>query len=197
MSNPISNSSKNESQNEFDIFASGQDDRLEEMLNKGSYKWTNKFTRFALILFLIVTSASAGAWYQSKQSVSNAANSITSLRNSFRNGGGGFGGGTGVFGGGNSNGSFGNSASQNSTGSGSGITISSTAGADVAGTVISIDAKTIVIQTLDGSKKSFPITDTTKYRSSSKIDAKAVAPGDIVTVKPDDSNSAKTIMVVK
>ena len=61
----------------------------------------------------------------------------------------------------------------------------------------SIDAKTIVIQTLDGSKKSFPITDTTKYRSSSKIDAKAVAPGDIVTVKPDDSNSAKTIMVVK
>ena len=80
MSNPISNSSKNESQNEFDIFASGQDDRLEEMLNKGSYKWTNKFTRFALILFLIVTSASAGAWYQSKQSVSNAANSITSLQ---------------------------------------------------------------------------------------------------------------------
>ena len=193
MSNPISNSSKNESQNEFDIFASGQDDRLEEMLNKGSYKWTNKFTRFALILFLIVTSASAGAWYQSKQSVSNAANSITSLRNSFRNGGGG----TGGFGGGNSNGSFGNSASQNSTGSGQGITISSTAGSDVAGTVISIDAKTIVIQTLDGSKKSFPITDTTKYRSSSKIDAKAVAPGDIVTVKPDDSNSAKTIMVVK
>ena len=197
MSNPISNSSKNESQNDFDIFASSQDDRLEEMLNKGSYKWTNKFTRFALILFLIVSSASVGAWYQSKQAQTATANNFSSLRNSFRNGGGGFGGGSGGFGGGNSTGSFGNGASQNSTGLGAGITISSTAGSDVAGTVISIDAKTIVIQTLDGSKKSFPITDTTKYRSSSKIDAKAVAPGDIVTVKPDDSNSAKTIMVVK
>ena len=192
--------------NEFDIFAAAEEDNLQEILDKGSYKWTNKFTIVASIILLVVSSASLGAWYQSKHSSSanNAAN-FASLRNSFRNGGGFGGGGFGgnISGGvnsagGSAGGNAGSNNSNNSTNnSGAAITVTSSSSSDVAGTVISIDSKNIVIQTLDGSKKSFPITDTTKYRSSSKIDAKAIAPGDIVTVKPDDSNSAKTIMVVK
>ena len=192
--------------NEFDIFAAAEEDNLQEILDKGSYKWTNKFTIVASIILLVVGSASIGAWYQSKHSSSaNTVANFASLRNSFRNGGGfggNFGGGTNSAGGnfaGSTAGdnSGGTSAINSANNSGAAITVTSSAGSDVAGTVVSIDSKNIVIQTLDGSKKSFPITDSTKYRSSSKIDSKQVAAGDIVTVKPDDSNNAKTIMVIK
>lgn len=139
--------------NEFDIFAQNEDQHLNEMLAKGKYKWTNKFTLFALLLLLIITSASAGAWYENKQnakSTSSALSNFASLRNSFRNGG---------FGAGN----FGGGGNPTGASNGSAINITSSAGSDVAGTVVSIDSKQIVIQTLDGTKKSFPINDSTSF----------------------------------
>ena len=68
---------------------------------------------------------------------------------------------------------------------------------DVAGTVVSIDAKSVVVTTLSGGNETFPITDTTRVRVSSKLDLSGIKAGDIVTIKPDDANAAKTITVVK
>jgi hypothetical protein len=68
---------------------------------------------------------------------------------------------------------------------------------DVVGTVVSISAKEIVIQTLSGEKQTFPITATTKVRESSKIALPSVKAGDIVTVKPETDKSAKTVTIVK
>lgn len=68
---------------------------------------------------------------------------------------------------------------------------------DVAGTVISVTSKSIVIQTLSGDKQTFPVTTTTKVRVSSTAILTGVKAGDIVTVKPETDKSAKTITVVK
>jgi hypothetical protein len=68
---------------------------------------------------------------------------------------------------------------------------------DVVGTVISVSAKEIVIETLSGEKQTFPITATTKVRESSKIALPSVKAGDIVTVKPETDKSAKTVTLVK
>jgi hypothetical protein len=68
---------------------------------------------------------------------------------------------------------------------------------DVAGTVVSITAKSIVIETLSGDKQTFPVTTTTKVRVSSKTALTGVKAGDIVTVKPETDKSAKTITLVK
>jgi hypothetical protein len=68
---------------------------------------------------------------------------------------------------------------------------------DVVGTVVSISAKEIVIETLSGEKQTFPITATTKVRESSKIALPSVKAGDIVTVKPETDKSAKTVTIVK
>jgi hypothetical protein len=68
---------------------------------------------------------------------------------------------------------------------------------DVAGTVISVTSKSIVIQTLSGEKQTFPVTTTTKVRVSSTAILTGVKAGDIVTVKPETDKSAKTITVVK
>lgn len=68
---------------------------------------------------------------------------------------------------------------------------------DVAGTVLSITAKSIVIETLSGDKQTFPVTTTTKVRVSSKTALTGVKAGDIVTVKPETDQSAKTITLVK
>jgi hypothetical protein len=68
---------------------------------------------------------------------------------------------------------------------------------DVAGTVVSITAKSIVIETLSGDKQTFPVTTTTKVRLSSKTTLTGIKAGDIVTVKPETDKSAKTITLVK
>jgi hypothetical protein len=81
-----------------------------------------------------------------------------------------------------------------SDGTGSGSVAVAT---DVAGTVISVTDKEMVVETLSGEKQTFPITDTTKVRESSKLDLSKVKSGDIVTIKPDEANAAKTITVVK
>lgn len=71
------------------------------------------------------------------------------------------------------------------------------AAADVAGTVVSITPTKVVIETLSGDKQSFPLQTSTRVRESTAGTLAGVKAGDIVTIKPDSSNNAKTITVVK
>jgi hypothetical protein len=113
-------------------------------------------------------------------------------------GGGGFGGAGGFGGnpfrnnGGSGTGSTAGALTSGGTGNGAAATPT-----DVAGTVISVTSKSIVVTDLSGAKQTFPITETTKVRASTVLDLSKVKTGDIVTIKPDDANAAKTIMVVK
>jgi hypothetical protein len=98
MSNLSSNINHNESAS-FDLFAKPETDDLAEHLSKGSYQWTNKYTRILGIAAIVVTLLSAGAWY-GHHSATSAANSslgtsINALRSAF-GGAGATGAGTGA-----------------------------------------------------------------------------------------------------
>ena len=110
MSNPSSNMNNKDSAS-FDLFAKPESDDLAEHLAKGSYQWTNKYTKFLGITVIVVALLSAGAWY-GHHSATSAANSslgtsLNSLRSAFGGAAGatgaaaagGFGGGGGGFGG--------------------------------------------------------------------------------------------------
>ena len=106
MSNPSSNMNNNDSAS-FDLFAKPETDDLAEHLAKGSYQWTNKYTKFLGITAIVVALLSAGAWF-GHHSATNAANSslgtsLNSLRTAFGGGAGvapgATGGGGGGFGG--------------------------------------------------------------------------------------------------
>ena len=87
----------------FDLFATEVEDNLKEELAKGTFQWTNKYTRLLATLFVIVGLLSVGTWYghyeTKKSSSASGLPSFASLRASF-GGGGGFGaaGGTGTGG---------------------------------------------------------------------------------------------------
>ena len=92
---------------EFDIFANPQEDDLKEHLAKGTYQWTNKYTKVLGVLVIAVALLSAGAWYGHHTATASASasttNSFASLRAAFGGGSGGtasaggFGGGFGGF----------------------------------------------------------------------------------------------------
>ena len=68
----------NNGSEEFDLFASPKDDHLQVELAKGSYQWTNKYTK-VLAGFVVITAAlSAGAWYGHHSATSSGSG--TSLR---------------------------------------------------------------------------------------------------------------------
>ena len=110
MSNFSSNMTNNDSAS-FDLFAKPETDDLAEHLAKGSYQWTNKFTKVLGVAAIVVALLSAGAWY-GHHSATSAANtslgtSLNSLRSAFGGGAGGTAGGAaaaagGVAGGGGS-----------------------------------------------------------------------------------------------
>ena len=115
---------------------------------------------------------------------------------------GGFGGGFSGFNGRNRNGASGTtgttgSGTASSATGGFGVGTTTTAAADVAGTIVSITPTTVVIQTLAGDKQTFPLLANTRVRQSTVATLSSVKAGDIVTIKPDSNNSAKTITVVK
>lgn len=112
---------------------------------------------------------------------------------------GGFGGGFGAgFGGRNRAGASGAPADASSGfGSAGASTTSTAATSDVAGTVVSITAKAVVIETLSGEKQTLPLLTNTRVRVSTAGALAGVKAGDIVTIKPDATNAAKTITVVK
>ena len=97
----------------FDLFATEVEDNLKEELAKGTFQWTNKYTKGLAVLFAIVGLLSVGTWYghyeTTKSTSSLGASSFASLRAAFGGGAGGVGatagtgaaaGGFGGFGGG-------------------------------------------------------------------------------------------------
>ena len=81
----------------FDLFATEVEDNLKEELAKGTFQWTNKYTKVLGIAFVIVGLLSAGTWYghyeATKTTSTSGAASFASLRAAF---GGGTGTGTGA-----------------------------------------------------------------------------------------------------
>jgi hypothetical protein len=82
----------------FDLFATEVEDNLKEELAKGTFQWTNKYTKGLGVLLIVTGLLSGGAWYghyeATKSSSVSGISSFASLRAAF--GGGGFGGGTGT-----------------------------------------------------------------------------------------------------
>ncbi len=116
--------------------------------------------------------------------------------------GGGFGGGFGGdFAGRNRTGASGTTGTAGTLSNGSalpgGFGTGTVASTDVAGTIVSMSATSVVIQTLTGEKQTFPLLTNTRVRVSTQGALAGVKPGDIVTIKPDASNNATTITVVK
>ena len=130
-------SNQNQSPEEFDLFAPNTEDDLHEVLAKGSYKWTNKYTAIFAIALVVVTSASAGIWYGHRSTSTNSAFGAASAFN--RSGRSGFGG-------------IGASASASATGAlpgASGFAAGGFGGGrGTPGTITSVKGKTVTI-TLD------------------------------------------------
>jgi len=103
MSNFSSNMKNNEAAS-FDLFAQPESDDLAEHLAKGSYQWTNKYTKFLGITAIVVALLSAGAWYGHHSATSAANSSLGTSLNSLRTA---FGGAAGATGGGAGAGGFG------------------------------------------------------------------------------------------
>lgn len=170
------------------------DDAIVELVAKAKHR---PLPRSSKALFLIVIFAmvfTGGIAYGKYKATSGTG---TGLSLSALGGAGGFGG--GFAGGFNGRGPL---NPNGGTGAGPGTetfggTTTTTVASDVVGTVVSVGPKSVVVTTLDGSKQTFPITDTTRVRSSTTMPLADVKAGDIVTIKPDDANAAKTIMVVK
>ena len=163
-----------------------------ELVKEAKHRPLPKSTKalFIVVAFALVFTGGIAYGKQKATQTTGAGLSLTGL-----SGGGGFGGGTGR----NRN----SGATSTGTGAASAGGFSGAVGpvtpvaADVAGTVVSVDAKSVVVATLSGGNETFPITDTTRVRASSKVDLSSIKAGDIVTIKPDDAKAAKTITVVK
>ncbi len=151
---------------------------------------------FVVLAFALVFTGGIAYGKQKATQTGGAGLSLTGLgASSF--GAGGFGTGR-IRNGGAPSGASSGASSSGAAGAFAGGSGTTTAvSADVAGTVVSIDAKSVVVTTLSGGNETFPITDTTRVRVSSKLDLSGIKAGDVVTIKPDDANAAKTITVVK
>ena len=168
-----------------------------ELVKEAKHRPLPKSTKalFIVVAFALVFTGGIAYGKQKATQTTGAGLSLTGLSGGGGFGGGGFGGGTGR----NRN----SGATATGTGAASAGGFSGAVGpatpvaADVAGTVVSVDAKSVVVATLSGGNETFPITDTTRVRASSKVDLSSIKAGDIVTIKPDDAKAAKTITVVK
>jgi len=172
-----------------------------ELVKQAKHRPLPRSTK-ALVVIVILGMVFTGglAYGKHKASASTGASLSLASLGGF-SGGGGFGGfrnrnGGGAPGGATAGASNGPNFSGGSTGSGS-TGSSATTPTDVAGTILSITATSVVIQSLSGDKQTFPVQATTRVRDSTPATLASVKPGDIVTIKPDASNNAKTITVVK
>ncbi|MEI9907189.1 MAG: hypothetical protein WDO06_04090 [Actinomycetota bacterium] len=176
-------------------------DRVVELVKEAKKRPLPKSSKalFTLLLFALVFTGGIVYGKHKATATTGTGLNLSSLSSgnfsSFAAGGGGFGGGRFRNGGNNGAAATGTTGGALTT-DGAG-TAAATVATDVAGTVVSVTDKEVVIETLSGEKQTFPVTETTKVRASTKLDLSKVKSGDIVTIKPDDDNSAKTIMVVK
>ena len=75
----------------FDLFGKPDSDDLKEHLEKGSYQWTNKYTKFLAGAVVVVGLLSVGAWYGHHAATSTSTttlNGLSALRSQFGNGSG-------------------------------------------------------------------------------------------------------------
>ena len=108
----MSNDKNPTSPEDFDLFANPVDNHLAEELAKGTFSWTNKYTKILGVLTVTVALLSVGAWYGHHSATSSSTTNVSSLRSTFARfaSSGGFGGGSGggsSFGGGSGGGSGG------------------------------------------------------------------------------------------
>jgi len=106
----MSNNDTASSPEDFDLFATPVDTHLAEELAKGTFEWTNKYTKILGVLTGIVALLSLGAWYGHHAATSSTTANASSLRSTFSRlaSSGAFGGGaSGGFGGGSGGGGFG------------------------------------------------------------------------------------------
>jgi len=172
-------------------------DKIVKLVSGAKHRPLPRSTK-ALTVFVIAAMVFTGGIAYGKHKATASASAGLSLAGLTS---GGFGGGFPGFGGQNRNGAsgtpgtFSNPTATGATGSfGPGTAAVST---DVAGTIVSITATSVVIQTLSGDKQTFPLLTNTRVRESTAGTLAGVKAGDIVTIKPDAANAAKTITVVK
>jgi len=89
----------------FDLFGVPDEDNLKEQLAKGTFQWTNKYTRILAIVLVLVGCLSAGAVYGHYEATKSSSGGLTtgnfaSLRSAFASAGGAsaFGGASGAAG---------------------------------------------------------------------------------------------------
>ncbi len=173
-------------------------DAIVELVSQAKHRPLPRSTKALTIIVIAAMLFTGGIAYGKHKATSGTGNSLSLAGLT----GGGLGGG---FGNGftrrNRTGATGATGSL-SNGAGSGVpggfgTAATATSTDVAGTIVSITATQVVIQTLSGQKQTFPLLTNTRVRESTAGTLARVKAGDIVTIKPDSSNSAKTITVVK
>ena len=75
----------------FDLFATEVEDNLSKELAKGSFQWTNKYTKYFSYLLIGTTLVAAGIWYGHDYTTNQVTTSAQSLRSAFGgSGNGGF-----------------------------------------------------------------------------------------------------------
>lgn len=173
-------------------------DAIVELVSQAKHRPLPKSTKALTVIVIAAMLFTGGIAYGKHKATSGTGASLSLAGLT----GGGFGGGFGAgFNRRNQTGTTGTSGSlgtgslpSGASGFGAGASATST---DVAGTIVSISPTKVVIQTLAGDKQTFPLLTNTRVRQSSPGTLASVKPGDIVTIKPDSSNSAQTITVVK
>jgi hypothetical protein len=176
------------------------DEAIVNLVQQAKRRPLLRSTKALVVIVIFAMVFTGGLAYGKYKAIAStgAGLSLTGL-NAGGLGSGGFGGFRNRIGGANS-GAAGTLSSGNFAGgsTGSSTTSSSiTIPTDVAGTIVSISKTVVVIQTLAGNKQSFPLASNARVRLSTQATLTSVQPGDIVTIKPDSSNNARTITVVK
>ena len=172
-------------------------DAVVKLVSQAKHRPLPRSTK-ALALFVMVMMIFTGGLVYGKHKATASTGTGLSLTG-LTSGGGGFGGGGfGGFGGGGRGGNGGGTGTTGTgTGTSGGTGTATAVAADVAGTIVSVTPTTVVIQTLAGDKQTFPILTNTRVRQSTSSTLARVKAGDIVTIKPDSTNAATTITVVK
>jgi hypothetical protein len=183
MSNSWIPSNSEGEQTDFDLFAPNTEDNLREVLAKGSYKWTNKFTAIFAAILLIVSSASAGIWY-GHRSASSAGTGLSAsgsfsrsgfTRSSFGGSATGASGSSGAaaFGGGG----FGGSRVSGTVASVKGSTITVTADSDPSSTVKTGDSVSVRVSGGGAVPQTAPQSPTQTTASTTKTKSSGTSSG--------------------
>ena len=168
-----------EQKEEFDLFAPNTEDNLQEVLAKGSYKWTNKYTAVFAIALVVVTSASAGIWYGHRSASSSGLPGIAGAAGFSRSG----------F----TRGSFGGGAAGATGGGAAAFAGGGFGGSRVSGTVVSVKGNTVTVTADSDPSSSVKAGDTVSVRvSAAGAGAPGAAPAGAPTVGATTAKKSST-----